>query len=282
MRNYNFVPRKIILCWIKCYPLCLQFLYLLFTEIVFVEDSLWFNFFLQLTCLRSVLCLFPSVHLSMVVCKESLIKTEKLWTPDVMLSFLFVLICLNILAGFLYFGVKNSNEIPKTHVPSSTSLRLACETNCASWRNWNSWKWGSNSESCRWADWKSMEAALPQGMLRRKPWLLSFCKSSVFSYNPCQCLYSKRTFPHVLQLWCRHNILNLHSKFQALCSTPSTTCESPVLFLLFLQLCILQVAFLAKCLAEESTRNIYNNTYFFKSKHKKQKTQGRNSRKHKV
>lgn len=127
--------------------------------------------------------------------------------------------------------------------------------------HWDSWKWRSNSESCRWVDWKSMEAALPQGVLGRKPWLLSFCKSSVFSCDPCQCLYNKRTFPHVLQLWYRCNILNPHSKFQRLCSIPSITCASPVLLLLFLQVCTLQVVFLAKCLAEGSIRNIWNNIY---------------------
>lgn len=249
----------------QCYPFWLQFLYLLlFTEIVFVEDSLWFNLSLQLTCLGSVLsCFFPlnSLVYGKVVCKGSLIKKEKLWTPDVMLYFLFALSLLNIPAGLLYFWVKTSSGIPKTHVPWSTSLRLTCVTDCASQSHWDSWKWRSNSESCRWVDWKSMEAALPQGVLGRKPWLLSFCKSSVFSCDPCQCLYNKRTFPHVLQLWYRCNILNPHSKFQRLCSIPSITCASPVLLLLFLQVCTLQVVFLAKCLAEGSIRNIWNNIY---------------------
>ena len=269
------------------YPFCHQFLhFLLFTEILFVEDCLWFNLFLQFTCLGSLLlCFFPlnSLVYGNVVCKESLINKEELWTPGVILSFLFVLSCLSILAGLLFFWVKISNGIPKTRVPSSTSVRLVCVTDRASQSNWDSWKWGSNSESCRWVNRKSMEAALPEGMLRRKAWLLNFYKSTVFSYDPCQCLYNKWTFPHVLQLWYRHNILNPHSKFQKVRSIPSITCASAMLFLLFLQICTLQVAFLAKCLAEGSTRNIWKNTYFKISKKKKLKTQEwNNSRKHKV
>lgn len=156
---------------------------------------------------------------------------------------------------------------------ASTSLRLVYVTDCASWCNWDSWKWGSNSESCRWRDWKSMEAALPQGMLRREAWLLSFCKSSVFPYDPCQYLYNKWTFPHVLQLWYRHNILNLHLQFQRLLYPLHHLCKSFVFPIISITLCFAS-ALSGKVSGWGKYQKCLKLCIFFKSKQKKQKTQG--------
>lgn len=225
----------------------------------------------------SVIKFFPlnTLVYGKVVCKGSLIKKEKLWTLDAILSFLFVLSCLNIPAGLLYFGVKTSNGIPKTHVPSSTSLRLAwqrqpvrAEVTGIVGSAWKVKQWILQMSRLK------EHGSLPQGMLRKKAWLLSFCKSSVFSYDPCRCLYNKWIFPHVLQLWCRHNILNPHSKFQRPCNIPSITCASPVLFLLFLQFCTFKWYFWQSAWLREVPG--ISEITCIKKKHKqeKQKTQG--------